>query len=200
MLFDPPLKPQVVQWNSGDANAPAPVSGPQASQPAPPPVPSQTGSGGTTVVNTAALETFASNINQLIGPVKDAYSQLQNMTPLQIGQLNESTALEGKINSATSSSATSGLVDSYTAVLNDLANGLTDIYNAVKTMSKNYTTADDLNKMTATDLQNAFQQAQGDFSSMMTANGGTSPGPSSGAASGAGGAGGTAGNGGQSAS
>jgi hypothetical protein len=157
-------------------------------------VPSQTGAGGKTVVNTAALDTFASNINQLIGPVKDAYNQLQKLNPLQIGSLHESTGLEMKINSATSgSSGSGGLVDSYSAVLNDLANGLTDIYNAAKTMSKNYTTADDLNGMSVTDLQNAFSKAQGDFSNMISANGGTSasstPGGSGSGGSGSGGSG-----------
>jgi hypothetical protein len=195
----PPPPPPVTQWNPNDANPPSQVSGPQSSKPTPPPVPApNSGPDGQTVVNTVALDTFASNISQLIGPVKDAYNKLQQINPLQIGKLYESSALENKINSSGQSASgggSGGLVDSYIAVLDDLANGLQDIYNTAAAMSLKYTTADELNGMSVTDLQNALNSAQGSFGNMMTANGGSPSSPAGGSSQG-GGSGGSGGSGG----
>jgi hypothetical protein len=155
------------------------VNGPAPANPAAPPSVPKYGSGGSgqTVVNTQALDTFAANMKALVGPVQDAHTKLANLNPLQIGTLYESTALEGKVNTASGSTSggASGLVDSYKAVLEDLANGLTDLSDAATQMSQKYNAADELNGLSVTDLQNSLNQTEGYFSNMMTANGGTAP-------------------------
>jgi hypothetical protein len=140
-----------------------------------PPVPSSSASSsGSTVVNTPSLDAFASNIGALINPVKDAYSKLLALPAVAPGQFYQAYQIQNKVNGAQGSSGGSGtdLTSSYTAVLNDLADGLTSIQTAAQQMSAKYTTTNDLNNMKASDLQTDLDSAQSEFGSMMSANGG----------------------------
>ena len=174
----------MIQWNPNDAGSPPgtppPLTGPllnpnQISQLTPPPVPTEIGGAGETAVNTPSMDVFASNIGKLVAPVQDALSQLGALSPIAAGAFADAYNVQNKVsgnpnNSKTSS--TSDLVSSYKAVLQDLAQGLTDVQSATQKMSKTYTTTNDLNNMNVTDLKNDLNAAQGDFGNMMSANGG----------------------------
>ena len=173
----PPPPPPIVGWNQSDAPAATPNSGPQVTPTengnlTPPGVPKQNGGSGSTVVDTASMDTFASNMGKLIAPVNDALSKLKALEPLAPGAFADAYNVQTKVSGASSSTTGDGLVPNYTTVLQDLVNGLTDIQSAAQQMSSKYKTADDLNNMSVTDLQNNLNQAQGDFSNMMSANGG----------------------------
>jgi hypothetical protein len=149
----------------------APGAVPQA-----PPVPGTQGGSGQTVVSTPSLDAFAASVGQLISPVQTALSQLKALAPVAPGAFDKAWTIQGQVSGSQtgSGSSTPALQATYETVLTDLINGLTDLQSAVVTMSGKYTTADDLNHATATDLQNDLDAAQGDFGNMMTANGGSS--------------------------
>jgi hypothetical protein len=58
-------------------------------------------------------------------------------------------------------------------VLNYLADGLTDIAGAASSMSKTYSTADELNNATVADVTKALAAATSDLGSLLTSDGGT---------------------------
>lgn len=161
------------------ASQPGPViSSQEGENLIPPPVPSQAGSGpGTTTVDTPSLGTFAANIGALLVPVKDAYTQLNTLPTVKPGLFYHAYQIQSKVNGAqstsTGSASASNLVTNYLAVLNDLADGLTQIQNAAQQMSQKYTTFDELNQMKAAELQGDLANANTEFSQMMSANGGT---------------------------
>jgi hypothetical protein len=157
-------------WPSSDAGSP-PSSTVSPVKPVPlaPTVPKYSSEAGTTVVDVPALQIYASNIGQLIGPVEDALTQLKNLEPVAPGAFYHAYQILTKVDGT---NGTGGLVPSYSQVLTDLANGLTDIQNAANQMAAKYKTFDDLNKMQVTDLQNDLNTAESDFNALMSANGG----------------------------
>jgi len=199
----PPPKPPVATWNKGDSNPPPSQNGPSltsgdTSNLTPPKVPPQNGGSGTTVVDTASLDTFADNMSRLLTPVKDALTQLKAMPQVAAGLFPDAQTMETAVSgipsdsSASSGSSGSGaagadnLQANYIKVLSDLCDGLTDLKQAATTMSGKYTTADDLNNMSVTDLTNALNSSTSDFSKVMTDNGGSPADTSSGSSSGSG--------------
>jgi hypothetical protein len=182
-------KPPIQQWN-GVPNASTTQSNPtltpaETANLTPPAVPSSSGSGsGTTVVNTPSMDTFATNIGNLVGPVKDAYTKLAALAQVEPGQFYDAYQLQGDVSGA--SGATSDLVSNYIGVLKNLGNGLTDIQSAATTMSQKYTSVNDLNNIKVSDLNSDLSNSQSDFTNMMDANGGSSSSGGSGGSSGPG--------------
>src|ERR1700761_1491292 len=185
-----PKKPPVVSWSTGDAPAinnpdkPALNSGQQANTQAPP-VPQQDGSKGETVVNTPSLDVFASNMGKLLAPVKDAWSTLNGLAPVAAGSFADATAIRSKVSGGDASTGgdTAGdIVGGYLKVLNDLHKGLGDLQTTANTMSGKYKTADDLNGMSATDLQNDLGDSANLFGQLGT-DSGASPSTTTGSSS-----------------
>jgi len=142
----------------------------------PPPVPSQDGPNGQVVVNTDALDAFANNVGLLIPPVKAALSTLAGLPKVAAGGFPEAYAISDQVSGSGSGS---DLADSYKLVLNYMSDGLTDIVNAANSMSKTYATTDELNSATADDVTKSLGTAQNDINSMLGADGGSAPAPSS---------------------
>jgi hypothetical protein len=144
-----------------------------------PPVPGSGSGQNDVVVNTDALDTFASNVNSLIAPVKDALTTLEGLPKVAAGGFPEAYTISDQVSGGPSSGTGSGsatdLADSYKMVLNYLANGLTDIAGAANNLSTTYSTADDLNNATAADVTNALNSATSDFNNLLTADGGSPP-------------------------
>lgn len=175
----PPPPPPVTQWTKGDVPPLSTPAGPtltsgQTANTQPPAVPSQDGGSGTTVVDTPSLDTFAENMGKLMAPVKDAWSTLNGLSPIAAGSFADATNIRTKVSgdSSGASGSSSDLLSSYLSVLDDLHSGLSDLQVAAQQMSQKYTTADDLNGMSATDLQNDLEDTQNLFGNMMSANGG----------------------------
>lgn len=155
--------PQPDQWDQSTFHAPTGQSGPRSDNVTPPPVPAEKGKGGRTVVDTPSLDLFASNMDQLAGPVKDAYNKLLNLKAVAPGAFYDAYQLRSAVSGP---DGTQGLQDTYLKILHDLGQGLGDISSGVRTMSKNYSTIEEENKMSADDVSTALESAQGDFSKL----------------------------------
>lgn len=157
-----------------------PVSVPSASESVPSfevPAPAVPGGGSAgsrnIVVTTPSLDLFAANIGELMGPVKQAWTQLGQLPAVAAGAFPEAYQILAKVSGIHSGPSTiAGMVNDYQNVLNDLYNGLGKIQTATQQMSRTYTNIDQLNTMSATDLQNDLNDSQGYFSAMISANGG----------------------------
>jgi hypothetical protein len=174
-----PKKPPVTGWSTGDAPAinnpdkPSLNSGQQANAQAPP-VPQQDGGKGATVVNTPSLDVFASNMGKLMAPVKDAWTTLNGVAPIAAGSFADATAIKTKVSgggASTGGASAGDIVSGYLNVLNDLHKGLGDLQTAANQMSAKYTTADDLNGMSAIDLQNDMGDSANLFGQLGTDSG-----------------------------
>jgi hypothetical protein len=164
---------------------PPPTSAPVLPKPAGQPLPSGSGPPAPPVptsVDTDSLTTFASNVQALIAPVEAARTQIQG-TSVQPGAFYHADVMRSAINGSGSGSGSSspGLAAQYEKVLTDLANGLTDVHTAVTSLANKYTSTEELNSMSASDLQTTMSDAVGDFNSLITDDGGSpaSPSPSS---------------------
>jgi hypothetical protein len=154
-------------WSPSDAGSPTSKTLTPVSVPPPPPlVPKQGGGPGTTTVDVPTLDLYAKNIGLLIPTVEDALTKLKALEPLAPGAFYHAYQILTKVQGS------GGLVPSYTEVLTDLANGLTDIQNAVNQMATKYKSFDDLNKLTVTELQNDLTDAENEFNALMKTNGG----------------------------
>jgi hypothetical protein len=131
-----------------------------------PPVPSYDGGGGPTVANTDALKTFGNNIATLNGFVAKAKSLLELRPTIAAGGFEEGFELD--------STYKTSIYFPYYGVLTDLGTGLGDLHDAIFVIAGKYTTTEELNGMTATELNADFDKTENDFTVMMRANGGTS--------------------------
>jgi len=159
--YSPPAPPPTpVSWNSktDDKTPGATHNNPNGAGPAAPPVP------GVTSVNTTALANFSTYIGELIPPIKALVQELTGVD-VQPGAFYDADQIRTVINGLNDDA---GLKSSYTKIIGDLVQGLTDIQTALGQMATKYTTTDELNKATVTDLQNDFQTVQSDFTSMMS--------------------------------
>lgn len=150
------------QYDPTTFHAPPTRSGPATSHVQPPPVPGGTGKGNT-VVDTPSLDLFADNMDKLAEPVKLAYQKLSQLKPVAPGAFYDAYELRS---AAAGANGDQGLQNTYLKMLNDLHQGLSDISTGVRGLSKKYTSVEQDNKMTTTDLSNAFESAQGDFSKL----------------------------------
>jgi hypothetical protein len=144
--------------------------------PAPPPVvpriPSSSGSGAKTVVNTQALTTFASNIDQLIAPVSNAQTEVAGLSPVAAGAFDKAWTISDAVTGGGDSKSTP-MTTSFGLVLKDLAKGLADLRDAANKMATTYTTTDALNGMSVSDLQRVLDQPTADFNGLVGGSGGS---------------------------
>ncbi|MFF4902939.1 hypothetical protein [Streptomyces sp. NPDC001068] len=171
---------------------------PFAYDPAPvkaPAVPGGGGGGSGTSVSTPSLELFARNIDALIKPVQDAAARMEGVR-VAPGAFYDANVMRTKV---TGTDGHGGLKQTYTAVLDILATGLTDMRDGMRKLSRDYARIEDANGMSAKKLAEAFANTPDDFDQMMAANGGSSSnGSGSGGNSGGSGGGGNSGGGGSS--
>jgi hypothetical protein len=158
--------PAQTPWTSADAPSAPQQGDPSGGAPTAPAIP------GKTSVDTPSLDLFAANLNELITPLKQAYSDLEDVD-VQPGAFYHADQIRNQINGV---DGTSGLKSQYQQVLTDLVTGLTDTVAAVQKMSRKYSSVEDLNKASAADVQSDLTTASGDFSQMMSdaASGGAS--------------------------
>ena len=134
-----------------------------------PPVPSGSGTGSGTSVDTASLDVFANNIDLLIAPTKTASTTLGTVS-VAPGAFYHANQMRTTLNGP---NADAGLKEQYIKTLSDLGQGLADLRDGVRQLSAKYSTIEDANTMTATDFQTAMSSSQGDFTQMMTDAGGS---------------------------
>ncbi|WP_146214582.1 hypothetical protein [Streptomyces sp. ICBB 8177] len=143
---------------------------PQATPFNAPNVPGGSGAPGSgTSVDTPSMLLFADNVDKLIQPAKDAATKLQGVQA-EPGAFYHANQIRTKVNGL---NADSGLKEQYIKVFQDLAQGLGDLRDGVKQLAQKYTTLEEAGTMKATDLQNAMQSTDSDFTTMMTDAGGT---------------------------
>ncbi|WP_405554207.1 hypothetical protein OIE52_40550 [Streptomyces canus] len=106
------------------------------------------------------MELFASNMEKLAEPVKQAYKKLAELERTNPGAFYDAYMLRQV---ACGANGDTGLQNTYLKILHDLGQGLTDISSGVRQLSSKYTTVEEESKMTAEDLSNAMNSAQSDF-------------------------------------
>lgn len=144
-----------------------------------PPVPSGDKSKQRTSVDTPSLQLFADNVRKLVAPVTSAAQALQEVG-VKPGGFYHGNKIRTDVDGANEDG---GLKESFLKALSDVTTGLTDLGDRMTELSSKYTTIEDANHMTATDLQNAMADSTADFNLMTKDNGGAG---SSGASSGSG--------------
>ncbi|GAA4806780.1 hypothetical protein [Streptomyces ziwulingensis] len=161
-------------WDPTSVHRPAVVTGPvQGGVPDPPAVPKGAGGGaGKESVNTASLDLFAKNIEALVPTVIAARDRMTagNAKTVQPGAFYDAYQLRSQTSGPNGGA---GLQERYYKVLADLAEGLADISNGAKLMSKKYTSTEELNKMKTSDLQELLSDATADFQRLADDSGGT---------------------------
>jgi hypothetical protein len=158
MSFNIPPPPPPTEWNPGDDTTPGKGQGnPSGSGPAAP-----------TSVDTPSLDNFANYVGELIPPLNALTPQL-NAVDVQPGAFYHADQIRNAVNGQ---NGDSGLKNKFQLVIGDLVQGLTDLQGAVQNMSAKYSSTEDLNNSSVTDLQNTFQTVTSDFNSMMNDAGG----------------------------
>ncbi|MFF7705285.1 hypothetical protein [Streptomyces lydicus] len=147
--------------------------------PTPPAVPGANRGSGSTSVDTPSLDVVARNIESLKEPVKDAMDRLRQVR-IAPGSFYDADQLKTKTVGA---NADGGLKDQMVKALSDLYNGLTDVSDAMRTLSKNYSTAEEANGIKAADLGKSIERAQADFGAMLKDTGGAPAAPGGGGGS-----------------
>ncbi|MEE4418867.1 MULTISPECIES: hypothetical protein [Streptomyces] len=138
-------------------------------------------------MDTPSLDVVARNIESLKAPVKDAMDRLRQVR-VAPGSFYDADQLKTKTVGA---NADGGLKSQLVKALSDLYNGLTDVGDAMRTLSKNYTTAEEANGIKAVDLHKSIERAQADFGAMLkdTGSGPAAPGGGDGSGPSTGGSG-----------
>jgi len=162
--------PTVVPWDPSQANRPPQVSNPSGSAPTPPPLPAKGSGSGNTSVDTPSLELFASNIQQLVGPVQQVAANLKAMAPVEPGAFYQADQIRSAV---TGDNGDGGVRDKYQLLLTDLAGGLTDLANGIKILAGKYTTGEEFNKVTADQVTQALNGATSYFTGAMSDVGGS---------------------------
>ncbi|KUO17517.1 hypothetical protein [Streptomyces dysideae] len=140
----------------GTYHNPAPTSAP--------PVPKNSGGGShETTVSTPSMEVFASNIERLIAPCQKAHQALKGVD-VHPGAFFHANLMRSKISGGGGEAG--GIKDAYTKILDDLADGLTDLCNGVRLMSKKYASTEEANEMTAKELDEYVHRAGSDFQAL----------------------------------
>jgi len=149
------------QW-AGDPKVPAGHGTYENPQPTEqPPVPKGAEGSGTTSVDTPSMNAFAGNVERLISPVQKAQAALRNVD-VAPGAFYHAYQLRSKV----TGDGTGGLKDAYSRILDDLADGLTELSTGMRNLSKQYDTTEEANGMTAKDLQDQMQNAVTDFGAL----------------------------------
>ncbi|MFB0619632.1 hypothetical protein [Streptomyces sp. AGS-58] len=177
-------------WDPTTVHKPDTVNNPSSGGvPDPPPVPKGgEGGSGKEAVNTASMDQFAKNIATLVPLVIEARNRMASgsATIVLPGAFYDAYQLRSSTSGANGGG---GLQQRYYNVLADLAEGLQDISDGMRAVSKKYTTASQLAKMKTSELQDALNDALADFQRLGTESGataGTTGGSSSSSGSGSG--------------
>ncbi|MFD8820501.1 hypothetical protein ACFV23_55775 [Streptomyces sp. NPDC059627] len=157
---------------------------PDAGKFQPPAVPSGSGSGSKTQVDTQPMEVFASNMDQLVDPVQKALDRLGGID-VHAGAFYDGNVIRKDLNGP---NGDDGLKKSLMAVLHDLTEGLTDIAKGVRDIAGQYSKVHDASLVDVSALTKAMQPAQADFDALAKDDGGSTT-PSSGTSSGSSGSG-----------
>ncbi|WP_217553908.1 hypothetical protein [Streptomyces sp. GbtcB6] len=135
----------------------------------PPSVPSGSGSGSKTQVDTQPMEVFASNMEQLVDPVQRALDRLHGID-VHAGAFYDGNVIRKDLNGA---NGDDGLKKKLGDVLHDLTEGLTDIAKGVRDIAGQYSKVHDASVVDVSDLTKAMQPAQSDFDALAKDNGAT---------------------------
>jgi hypothetical protein len=129
-----------------------------------PPVPKDSGGGShETTVSTSSMEAFAKNIEQLIAPVQKAHQALKGVD-VRPGAFYHANLVRSKVSGGGGEAG--GLKDAYGKILDDLADGLTDLCNGIRLMSKEYDSTEEANEMAAKDLEEYVYRAGSAFQAL----------------------------------
>ncbi|MGW4826376.1 hypothetical protein ACWEOG_02250 [Amycolatopsis japonica] len=146
------------QWQESSAPAAEQVHETSMPVPAAPPVVRNGTNGAATTVDVPAMNNFASALEQLEGPLREAISQLRTVD-VHPGAFYHANQIRSKVNGT----GDTGLKASYLASLDSVLEGVMDIRNGIRTLSQKYQSTEDQNKVTAEDVQQQMKEAQGDF-------------------------------------
>ncbi|MGV9935196.1 hypothetical protein [Streptomyces olivaceoviridis] len=131
-----------------------------------PPVPGAGGPGKPTTVDTPSMLLYASNMESLLPHLDNALQRLEPVVAAA-GGLPSGRTLRATVGSTQKSTGkASGLVSAYYSSLTDIKAGVTDLVAAVREMAKKYDRLEDLNQMSAAQLQKYMQDAKADFDSL----------------------------------
>ncbi|MFF2141674.1 hypothetical protein [Kitasatospora sp. NPDC058190] len=150
-----------------------------------PDVPPAPGKSKGTTVSTPSLDLFADNIDRLIAPVDAAGKALQ---PIDVhpGAFYHAWKMRGTVNGG---DGDDGLKQQCVKALGDLSNALVDLREGVRTLSGQYKSIEEANKMTAKDLHDAMSSASDKFNTVVKDAGGDAATAGGGSQSGGGGQG-----------
>lgn len=137
----------------------------------PPPVPSGSGNGGKTSVDTHPMEVFADNMDQLVGPIRQAMDRLHPVD-IHAGAFYHANTIRTNLNGP---NGDGGQKAKLAAVLDSLSEGVTDIARGTRELVAKYNQVHDASLVKATDLQTAMQSAQADFQGLAKATGSSAP-------------------------
>jgi hypothetical protein len=107
------------------------------------------GSHGSTVVNTAAMKVFATNITNLVDPVSSLQNDVQNVN-IRTGSMSVCVNLTNKINHI-SGSGSSDLRGTTVAVLQNVRDAIEEVAQGVRKMAADFDSTEALNNMTTAD-------------------------------------------------
>lgn len=165
-------------YHGGTDIAPGTGYSPWRVVPPPPPVPTGTHNGEGTSVDTPSMELFAANMMLLHDYALFAHAQLADVN-VQPGVFYDANKMRVTINGVNDDDGVKGW---YVKVLYDLSLGLADLHDGILTISAKYTSIEDLNKLSTTELQQDLGLVPGDFNTMLgdipkPGNGAPGPGP-----------------------
>jgi len=127
----------------------------------PPVVPGGEGPGepGSTEVSTAAMKTFAANIKALVDPMQTSWTDMGNVK-IAAGGFHEAFTLRDKIMGPT------GLAMTTQKFIGDTRETMADIAIAAEELAAKYTSVEEFNSMTGTDLGTYVSELNGDINGL----------------------------------
>lgn len=164
------VTPPAQQWSPTDATHQQPKPLPTGNGPTPPKIPGGDGSGNTSV-DTPSLDLFVTNVKTLLTPVNGLVTSLKGMHPVQPGAFYHADVVRANING---DNGDGGLRAKYRSAVTDLGSGLTDLHEAITTLSTKYKNTEEANKGTADDVTRALNGASSYFGGIITDTGGGS--------------------------
>jgi len=119
-----------------------------------------------TAVDTASLNSFVTYIGNLLPAIRDTRTSLASVQ-VEPGDFYDADQMRGKVNGST------GLASQFHSILGDLDNGLTSMQQGLTTLAAQYTSTEDLNNLSVSQLQTSFGDSSSYFSNITTDAGGS---------------------------
>lgn len=133
---------------------------PEAGQMSGPAVLQREASGdGTNSVDLPSLDYLAEIMTQLEGPLRDARERLQGVD-VRPGGFYHASQIRLKVSGQ---DADAGLIQSFVTILSNMQEGVVDIRDGLKRLRDEYAKAEREATVSATDVQQLMQEADGDF-------------------------------------